>query len=127
MSTDWRENGRLLIVFVLLLAQSGCKSEPERLADFSVDVPDAFRDGQTDWKRQMTSEKSDNVCLQRFFTLNQDLAGSPEFTGMPAVFSSGANARRFYWLNASVDGMRWQCVEFRNRKFSVTEGTDNPF
>ncbi len=127
MTIDWRVTNSCFAILVSLHAATGCNSEAEPLPDLSVTVPDELRDGGTAWQRRTTLEPSDNQCLAKFFTMNQGLSGSPEFVGQPTVFTSGKNDRRFYWLSSTVDGVRWQCVEFRQRKFSVSDGTDNPF
>lgn len=115
-------------VFGLLsFAAVGCQSEPEPLPEVSVNVPDQFEQDGIAWQKQSDVQSSGNQQLAKFFSQNQDLAGSPEFEGQPIVFASGKNDRRFYWINRAIDGIRWQCVEFRKRKFSVSDGTENPF
>ncbi|APZ94868.1 hypothetical protein [Fuerstiella marisgermanici] len=115
------------VVALSLLAATGCNSEPDQLPEVTVNVPDQFERDGIAWQKQPGVQAPDMQCLKKFFSLNQDLAGSPEFEGQPTVFTSGTNDRRFYWLNPAADGLRWQCVEFRNRKFSVMDGTENPF
>ncbi|MDG1896036.1 MAG: hypothetical protein P8J37_14120 [Fuerstiella sp.] len=105
----------------------GCQSEPETLPDVTVTVPDQFDSGGQTWQKQANLQQADNDCLTRFFARNQGIVDSPEFEGQPTVFLSGKNDRRFYWLRAAADGIVWRCVEFKNRKFSPTDGTGNPF
>lgn len=115
------------VVVLLSLVAIGCQSKPEQLPEFSVNAPDQFEQDGIAWQKQASVQPVDTDCLAKFFAQNQDLAGSPEFEGQPTVFASGKNDRRFYWINAAVDGVRWQCIEFRKRKFSVSDGTENPF
>lgn len=117
--------GGLLAVWTF--AAIGCEHKPETLPDVTVNVPDHFELDGTRWQKQSDVQPADNECLTKFFAVNQDLVDSPEFEGQPEVFRAGKNDRRFYWLNAATDGMNWQCVEFRKRKFSVSDGTENPF
>lgn len=115
------------VVALSLLAATGCQSESDQLPEVTVNVPDQIElDGIT-WQKQPDVQAPDKQCLTKFFSLNQELTGSPEFEGQPTVFTSGKSDRRFYWLNPAADGLRWQCVEFRKRKFSVCDGTENPF
>lgn len=114
-------------VVLFSITTIGCHSELEQLPEVTVNIPDQFELDGTTWQKQPDVQSSDNQCLAKFFALHQDLTGSPEFEGQPTVFSSGKNDRRFYWLNPAVDGVRWQCIEFRKRRFSVSDGTETPF
>ena len=116
-----------LFSFVLALTLTGCQSESEPLPEVSVNIPDTVTEGDTEWKKQTSVRQSDNDCLMTFFSRNEDLAGNPEFEGEPTVFLSGKTDRRFYWMQSSIDGVRWRCVEFRKKKFSTSDGTGNPF
>ena len=114
-------------VVLMLFVNFGCQGEPEQLPEVTVNVPDQFERDGIAWQKQTEVQYSDNRRLAEFFARNQGLAGSPEFEGNPTVFAAGRNDRRFYWLRPSVDGMRWQCIEFRNRQFTVTDGAESPF
>ena len=106
----------------------GCQAEPKPLPEVFVAVPEQFEDGGTMWQKQASVQPADNDCLATFFVQNQELAGSPEFEGPPTVFHSGKNDRRFYWLLPSADVVgRWRCIEFRNRKYSTSDGLASPF
>jgi hypothetical protein len=119
--------GCLITVSVFLTLIAGCQSEPESLSAVTLVVPEQFEDGGKTWQRQSDLQPADSDRLSTFFARNQVLVGSPEFEGKPTVFVSGKNDRRFLWLRSSVDGVLWQCVEFRNRKFLITDGKGSPF
>ncbi|MCP4781984.1 MAG: hypothetical protein GY903_05545 [Fuerstiella sp.] len=119
--------GRFVALAVILVTAYGCQSELVPLPEVTVSIPDEFKVGGTAWQKQTTPQQADTDCLSNFFARNQDLVGSPEFEGQPTVFHAGKRDRRFYWLHSSIDGVHWQCVEFKNRRFSVTDGTESPF
>lgn len=127
MKLHHRINACFGIVALLSFAAIGCQSEPEQLPEVAVNVPDQFEVDGTTWQKQSDVQPSDNERLAKFFAANQDLVGSPEFEGQPTVFTASKNDRRFYWLNPTIDGMHWRCVEFRKRKFSTSDGTETPF
>lgn len=115
------------VVVLFSFAAIGCQSELEQLPEVSVNVPEQFEQDGVAWQKQPDVQPPDKHCLRNFFARNEGLAGSPEFEGQPVVFASGKTDRRYYWLNSAVDGMRWQCVELKRRRFSVSDGTENPF
>ena len=115
------------VTVLFSLAAAGCQSEPEQQQQVSVEIPEQFEQNGIAWQKQPDIQPSDHQCLEQFFAAKQDLAGSPEFQGQPILFTSGKNDRRFYWLNSTVSTVRWRCVEFRQRKFLMSDGTGNPF
>lgn len=117
----------LFVASWLLLTAFGCGTEPQPMPEVSVNAPDKFSANGVRWEKEPSVQQSDNECLSKFFSRNQGLVGSPEFEGQPVVFHSGKKDRRFYWHSAAVDGASWQCVEYRSGKFSVSNGTEDPF
>jgi len=112
---------------LLLAAAFGCQSEPDSLAEVNVEIPEQFESNGSTWKHQVEPSPTDTECLHAFFAHNKDFAGSPDFEGKPTMFLAGENDRRYYWLHPSVEGVRWQVVEFSNRRFSIADGSGDPF
>ncbi|MEZ6129787.1 MAG: hypothetical protein R3C59_13975 [Planctomycetaceae bacterium] len=112
----------------LLLFIGGCSqnSDAGALPEVSVDAPATLTDGGTTWTKADIGA-ADQECLATFFQKNQQLVGSPDMEGQPVLFTSGKNDRRFYWLNATVDGSRWTCVHFEKSRYTTSEGTGSPF
>ena len=111
-----------------LLLVVGCGQNPEAvaLAEVAVDAPTTLTDGGTTWTKAEISA-ADQECLATFFQKNQQLVGSPDMEGQPVLFTAGKNDRRFYWVNAAVDGRRWTCVQFEKGRFKSSDGTGSPF
>ena len=113
---------------LLLAFTCGCTQDPAALAlpEISVETPDQIQLDGTMWTKSDFSE-ADHACLAKFFERNQQLVGSPEMEGEPVLYTSGKNDRRFYWLNAAVEGSRWTCVHFAKNGFTTSDGTGSPF
>lgn len=113
---------------LLLFFLAGCGPDAEALAlpEVNVEVPSEFSQDGTTWVREEV-ESDDQNCLARFFQRNQELVGSPDIEGDPVLFTSGKHDRRFYWVNATADGSRWTCVQFRKSRYSTLDGNGSPF
>ncbi len=116
------------VVTLLLLLVAGCGQNPEAAAlmEVSIDLPTTLTDGGTTWTKTEISS-ADQDCLATFFQKNQQLVGSPDMEGEPILYTSGRSDRRFYWMNAVVDGSRWTCVHFEKGRFKTSDGTGSPF
>jgi len=118
-----------ILVGLLTASMTGCgdagTNELPRSAN--VDVPPQFVQGPTTWTKAEAQDAIDTECLAHFFAVRQDLVGSPELEGEPHLFRAGSSDRRFYWLRASAEGPKWSCVAFEHGRFSVGDGTGNPF
>lgn len=111
------------------LSTGGCSTE--QVADLAAApldiIPEQFESGGRRWVRKELPDESDQRCLRRFFSQNPDLAGSGDLEGIPAVFSSGRTARRFYWIQAGITDPAWVCVSCVQGRFAVTDGRGSPF
>ncbi len=91
--------------------------------------PDEFSDSDAIWQRSsVANSKVDNQRIGKFFKLNPDLIGSPDWTGEPEKYACKASKsiERFYWFSGNHDNPTWNAVEFEGSRMRELSGIGPP-
>ncbi|MCA9006951.1 MAG: hypothetical protein KDA70_16865 [Planctomycetaceae bacterium] len=118
----------LLLLSSCFSIAGGCTEERTTLSAVPrFEAPETFQADGWNWRREEGFSRSDTAVLSRFFEIQPGMQGSPAVTGVPVIYHGIQNRKRYYWIQGTVDGATWSCVEYSQGRYQFLEGTGNPY
>ncbi len=117
--------------FVLFLSvMGGCDSNVSSNGNETqvVSLPARMVVEDVEWTSEQEFSEKHQSELMQYFREHPSLAENPVISGEPQVYRNSNDAIRCYWIGKSKNTeQNWCCLELKNGKWTLTDGSGNPF